>query len=271
MGDVILEVNDLRIPKMRIAPFEPIKAGKSGNVMVTNERRSSFVIFGRKRRFAESLVVSKLIKVAKVYEEHSVLSGRRVRKEVMSVEATDEPEVVYRMWNHVSAVYGRVLVLGLALGLFHRLAEHVQRVDSIHTVEINPHVLELVSPQLKSKRHSFAEGSLDAISGRFDHIFLGEAQGLKEANRLVKKIRKHLRPGGKVTSIGYREKVVEFQEYCQRHLLHMARDEYADLATLDPGERHFIEWARRNKKRVLDRPDFKFINGVTKKMAEQAT
>jgi hypothetical protein len=268
MGEVVLEVNDLRIPKMKVGTLNPIKAGKSGNVEVTHEHQSSFVVFGQKRRFGER-VVSKLVKIMKVYEEHSVLSGRMVRKEVTSIEATDEPESVYRIWNHVSVACGRVLVLGLALGVFHRLAGQASRIDTIHTVELNPHVLALVSPHLKSRRCTFEEGGIDAISGRFDCIFLGETQSLKEANRIAKKVRKHLRPGGKITSIGYREKVMAFQEYCQRNLLNMARDEYADLTAVDPGERHFIEWARRNKKRVLVRPDFKFINGVTKKMAEQ--
>ena len=76
-----------------------------------------------------------------------------------------------------------------------------------------------------------------------------------------------LAKGGKISILNYREMLLSFQERCQK-LIPVAKDDDVDVGAYPTLEQKFIGWARKNKKRVLDRRDYKFVNAYARTLAE---
>jgi hypothetical protein len=269
---IILEMDDTRFPKIKPPPLYPPAPGAFGKHRIQVTEKSSFRVFGRLCRFNERKV-STLEKLINVTEEQSVLSGEMVRKEEYLRLADDEPEIIYRVLPHALAACGNILCVGIGLGIFQRLALcNNSKVRHITTFEPDTELSRGVQNAMLFGMPHVATQPDFTSTKKYDYVFLGAPpggiQGFSQAVAMAMVFKPLLVKGGKISILNYREMLLSFQERCQK-LIPVAKDDDADLGTYPAIERHFIEWARKNKKRVLDRRDYKFVNAYARNLVEE--
>jgi hypothetical protein len=268
----ILDVDDTRFPKIKPPSLYPPATGAFGKHRIQQTVKSSFRVFGRLCRFNER-TVSCLERLINVKEEQSILSGEMVRKEEYLRLADDEPESVYRVWPHALMAYGNALCVGIGLAIFQRLALcNNAKVKHITTFEPDRELAAgIQGAMLIGVPHVVVEPDLSSAK-KYDYIFLGASpgtiHGIGQAVVMTEVFKPLLAKGGKISILNYREMLHSFQERCQK-LIPVAKDDDVDVNAYPLLEQQFIIWARRNKKRVLDRRDYKFVNAYARRLAEE--
>ncbi len=103
----------------------------------------------------------------------------------------DDPQEIWQMHESLVTVHGRVLVGGLGLGVWSRLAANLSAAKSLLVVEINPHVIDLVWPStVRSEpserlKYELRNGDVAQVlgetnKGEYDCAFLDTWQGTGE-------------------------------------------------------------------------------------------
>jgi len=290
MASRVLEVNEEHISKERPPRLFPVNAGKSGNVIIEIlPKMMRFDVFGRRKTLEpRSITLMSRIEDLRVLE-NILGSGRREERKLLPL-GSDHPEEVIRYWNYARLAKGKVLVYRLGLGLFPRMAVHAKE---IVIVEPDPCIRNLVWPSVsgcEGNCSTLIPGDFSVFSkatGRFDFIFIdpipytGRSSSmmavdcLPELNLMINIARKVVSTGGAIAVRGYKDLVSMYQQRCQK----LINDVRASLA-IDWGDKGqklssmdhlFYTWALKNRGRVLERVDYKFINAWARKTALTVT
>lgn len=265
----ILEVDEERVPKERPPALDPIPSGSLGDAVVTHSKKTRFSVFGRSRAYAVR-DVSRLSRIVKG-EKDLFLPDPEDR--LVKLEE-DDPETVYRAWNYARLVRGRVLVLGLKLGLFPRLAVHARRTTIVSSdTAVNDLVWAPVAHKFLQVHlvWSNVEDFLRRTDEKFDFIYvdLGIAR-LMEANALIRLVRRILAKDGHVAVRSYGMMVQNYQARCQQLITSIALQGGPGEPAPEGApreERLFIEWVGRNWERAFVRADYRFVNAWSRKTA----
>lgn len=143
-----------------------------------------------------------------------------------NVWMSDTPQETVSMAEAAKHARGDVLVTGLGLGVFQRLA---QKAKSLTTLELQPDVVSLVWPTISENDARQRVIVCDAAEQmeawvaqdepRFDFIYLdtwdsGDYEHLPWINWFVRRAQELLRPGGEVMAWVYERAVLKYGEEC---------------------------------------------------------
>lgn len=267
----ILNVEEERIPKEKPPRLEPVPTETRGDLVIMRSTETRFRVFGRTYNYAPR-DVSSLYRV--LTRKQTVYEWSAPEEKSLDLIARDDPESVLRVWNYARHLRGRVLVLGMGFALFPRLAVRASEIivvepdidlcillrDPIDRILRDVRVLSGVSitDYLKSKR-----------APEFDYVVVSRlAPDVMRTSALVHLARKRLKMDGHIVMPSYGDIVKGFQERCQVLVtLANVRGGPENLLSreLTKEERMFLAWGARNKRRVFDRVDYKFINSWAEK------
>lgn len=278
MGELrILEVDEERIPKERPPVLLPVPPGKSGPLMITRSKATRFQVFGRARNYAPR-DVSALCKVVPE-EEKKALFIPPSEGRLWKIEE-DDPETVYRTWNYARLARGRVLVLGVKLGLFPRLAIRAQSIDIVTNDSMLVRlVLDTIRESCGGRAHLVLDDPLARLNRRdlrydFVYVDLGISR-LTEANRIIGLVRPVVSSGGVIALKGHQAMIQAFQSRCQALIPLIATtrgQEFRNLVEpMAPEDLLFVAWAFQNSKRVFKDLDYRFVNAWSRMMALKVT
>lgn len=295
MGIEVLEIDEERIPKERLPSYTfplHITAGRQGDVIIeTLPPVSRFKIFGKTQVVKPRIitVMSRIIETKTV--DHVLSSGQAEERKLFRL-AWDHPEDVYRYWNYAKQVTGNVFVLGVGLGLFVRMA--LLRAKEIAIVEMDHDIWRLISTGAlfqgitsncsinwnePSEKLSHTEAILalgKRYKGDLHYAFLDPFPDLgsdssmlsylhlPEIHSMIHVLRPSMRSSGKILVKGYSQMMQSWQIKCQlmAHELSGTFEPFVSLVSQvkNPMEQAFVNWALKNRKRVVEKRDYKFIN-----------
>jgi len=290
-GSVIFEVDEERM-KARSPSFSAIPSGSSGDIVIEGmDGVSKFSIFGMQKVLSPRKVVY-MSRIEKLTIQESVLTSAKLEQRQLSSISSTHPEEVQRYWSYARMARGEVLVYGISLGLFIQMSSWKR----LLAIEPDPNIHKLVSRSFIGSGYlgdtrCFAcihdkELSVPAYEERkFDCIFLdphpymGSAfhalftDDLPKINRLALLARKHLRPGGRIMVKGYADLVKKYQDECQvlvNNFMALGKIYLSPTGDNRMSEL-FAKWAWKNRKRVLEKKDWKFINAWARHTAVSVT
>jgi hypothetical protein len=287
MAIKVLEVDEERIPKEKPPPVLTVPPGREHDIIIEAlPKMTHFEIFGRTKVMAPR-TVTLMSRLESLRVVESVLSpGQREERKLLPL-AWDHPEDIYRYWNYAKLAGGRVLVYRIGLGLFSLMAT---RAKETHIVEPDMGIRKLVWPTvlgLSSSPKYISDSFVHLGASKFDFAFVDPVpytgksdtmltiDRLPELNTMIAQIRKLMASGGMIAVRGYRSLILKYQEWCQNQVFELRS--WNDLWAKEPPPRSafieqlFIRYAFKNRKRVLEKRDYKFINAWARSTATSVT
>ncbi len=196
--------------------------------------------------------------------EHTTRSGMPY-----AVWMSDGVQERMMMWEAAKRCRGRVLCGGMGLGIFPQLALSLPRVDSVHVIEVDPTVIQLIEQTWQSKpwprmtdcsvTAASIEEHLKHTTEQYDTIYIDTWDAiyheyLPHLNELGQLAARVLRPGGEILLWAYDMMVRQFLNTAK--LLLERRSAYlsADAARIKqirqtyPLFQKLVDWLRKHPK-----------------------
>lgn len=287
MAIEVLEVDEERIPKNKPPFISPVPPGKSGDILIeTLSRMSRFQIFGAKRTFSPRNVTY-MYRIESLKKVDNILAaGQREERKLLPL-ASDHPEELYRYWNYARLAKGNVLVYRMGLGLFAGMAS---RAKSITIIEPDPGIRKLVWPHVLGsvcRDRWLIEGDASTIGshkggGGYNFIFIDPVpytgvsspadsqEQLIAMNRLIAQAKKAAATECQIAVRGYKDLISSYQHDCQDMVEDLSNELFQEYRISERErvlDRMFSDWAMKNRRRVIERRDYKFVNAWARKTA----